>query len=248
MNGQALVANSPFQPNSWAYDPDTPPVKRDIQQARQLLDRAGWRAPARTPDNPELPEASKTGIGEYDAIRLKNGVPLSFTLLVSTDQVEVARQVANQWRVVGVSAQVQPVQVGLASNYLQARQYQAAVANLALDTPDPDPYPFWHETRAAAGQNYSQFKDRDLSEVLESARRTIDMTERTELYRKFTQMFNDLAPSIVLYYPLYSYGVSERIRGVQLGPLLAPSDRFQTVADWFVIERRVIVNSGQFVP
>jgi len=52
----------------------------------------------------------------------------------------------------------------------------------------------------------------------------------------------------VLYYPVYSYGVSQRIRGVQLGPLLTPADRLQTLADWFVIERRVIANSGQLTP
>ncbi len=181
-------------------------------------------------------------------MRLKNGVPLSFTLLVSTEQADVARMVASQWRAIGVSADVEPVQVGLASNFLQARQYQAALANIMFDTPDPDPYPFWHETRASAGQNYSQFKDRDLSEVLEAARRTVDTARRKELYKKFVQMFNEQTPSILLYYPLYSYGVSERILGVQLGPLLTSSDRFQTLADWYVLERRVIVNSGQFAP
>ena len=61
-------------------------------------------------------------------------------------------------------------------------------------------------------------------------------------------MLNAKVPSLLLYYPVYSYGVNERIRGVQLGPLLTPSDRLQTLADWFVIERRVIANSGQFAP
>jgi len=243
--GQAIVADCPFQPNSWAYDPDTPHVGQQIDTARRLLNQAGWVVPLALDDDADLVLSAP---GAADPVRLKNSVPLSFTLLAPADQADMARVIASQWRVIGVSAQVQPVQVGLASNFLQARQYQAALANIVLDTPDPDPYPFWHETRASAGQNYSQFKDRDMSEILESARRAVDPAKRTELYYRFARMFNEAVPSILLYYPLYSYGVSERVRGVQLGPLLTPADRFQTLADWFVIERRVIVNSGQFVP
>ena len=259
LGAQAIVANSPFHLNSWAYDPDTPPIEQDVARARQLLHRAGW-VPAGdasgsvsggngdlTPeaDSPVAPRIEARG---SDTLRLKNGVPLSFTLLVSSDQVGVARAVANQWRVIGVRAEVRSVQVGLASNFLQARQYQAALANVVFESPDPDPYPFWHETKASAGQNYSQFKDRDVSEVLEAARRVVDADRRAELYRRFAQMFNEKVPAIVLYYPVYSYGVSQRIRGVQLGPLLTPADRLQTLADWFVIERRVIANSGQLAP
>ena len=244
LDGQAVVADGPFLPDSWARPGDTPHVTQDLVQARRLLAQAGWATSGVTISE-DTPLADRE---RFDPPRIKNGVPLSFTLLVSSEQSEVARFVAAQWRVIGVSARVQPVQVGLASNYLQARQYQAAVANIVLDTPDPDPYPFWHETRAAAGQNYSQFRDRDMSEVLEAARRVVEPGRRAELYARFAQMFDEYLPSIPLYYPVYSYAVSERIRGVQLGPLLTPADRFQTLADWFVIERRVIVNSGQFAP
>jgi peptide/nickel transport system substrate-binding protein len=254
LSAQAIVADSPFQPDSWAYDPATTPVARDVVQARRLLDRSGWvpsedlsATPGDGSDGDQAPitRAERSG---SDSLRLKNGVPLSFTLLVSSDQIDVANLIVEQWREVGVGARVRSVQIGLASNFLQARQYQAAVANIVLDSPDPDPYPFWHETKASAGQNYSQFKDRDISEVLEAARRVFDPSRRAELYRDFARMFNDRMPSILLYYPVYSYAVSERIRGVQLGPLLTSADRLQTLPDWFVIERRVIVNSGQFAP
>lgn len=247
LDGQGLVADSPFLPNSWAHDPNTPHVAQQVETARQLLDDAGWIAPPprRDDDDDQVPRAETIAA---DPIRLKNGVPLSFTLLAPIEQVDMARIIASQWRLVGASVQVQPVQVGLASNFLQARQYQAALVNFVLDTPDPDPYPFWHETKAAAGQNYSQFKDRDMSEVLEAARRVVDPARRAELYSRFARMFNEKVPAILLYYPLYNYAVNERIRGVQLGPLLNPSDRFQTLADWHVIERRVIVHSGQLAP
>jgi hypothetical protein len=30
------------------------------------------------------------------------------------------------------------------------------------------------------------------------------------------------------------------VNGVQLGPLLQPADRFNTIADWYIIIRRVV--------
>jgi len=126
LGAQAVVANGPFHQNSWAYDPDTPPIEQDISRARQLLARAGWIPSedvtgSANGDNGDLlpeadsPVAPRIETRRSDALRLKNGVPLSFTLLVPSDQVGVARAVANQWRVIGVNAEVRPVQIGLAS-------------------------------------------------------------------------------------------------------------------------------------
>lgn len=250
LQGQAKVADSIFPLNSWAFDPNVPLPQQDITQARGLLHGAGWIArndlpPRASPSDTDQGFLPSEETAPRDALRYKGNAPFSFTLLASTDQLEVARELARQWSMVGVQTDVQEVQYGLAGNYLEARQYQAAVANIIFDTPDPDPYPFWHETRAGSGQNYSQFRDRDLSELLEQSRRTIDETQRAQLYSRFMQLFIDYMPSLPLYYPLYSYGVNERIRDVQLGQMLIPADRFFTVADWYVIERRVIVNSGE---
>jgi peptide/nickel transport system substrate-binding protein len=234
--------------NSWAYDPNAPLPQKNIERARNLLHEAGWIArndlQPRSPSDTDEDLLPSEETAPRDALRYKGNTPFEFTLLASSDQLEVARELARQWRVVGVNASVQEIQQGLASNYLQARQYQAAVANINFDTPDPDPYPFWHETRAGAGQNYSQFRDRDMSELLEQARRTVDQSQRAQLYSRFMQLFIDYMPALPLYYPLYNYAVNERIRDVQPGQMLIPADRFFTIADWFVIERRVIVNSG----
>ncbi|MEZ4638294.1 MAG: hypothetical protein R2856_25605 [Caldilineaceae bacterium] len=45
----------------------------------------------------------------------------------------------------------------------------------------------------------------------------------------------------MLYYPAYTYGVSERVKNVQIGAL-NPSDRFATFADWYILARRVPTN------
>jgi len=50
---------------------------------------------------------------------------------------------------------------------------------------------------------------------------------------------------LILYHPVYTYGVDRAVRRVQIGPLLDPSDRFRNIADWYVRTRRVIVSEAE---
>jgi peptide/nickel transport system substrate-binding protein len=254
LHGQGIIADSPMIPGTWAYAADLPPVIPNRDRARQLLNEAGWRYPvaqqpttARTEDVviPVTPAVGPTG----EPIRVKDGVPISFTLYTNNNslQVALANAVAKQWQDIGVQASVVPVQTGLRSNYLEPRSYEAALIDVQLPS-DPDPYPFWHETQAdPPGQNYSQFRDRDVSEVLEQARRTNDQAQRFNLYHKFQELFREKTPGILLYYPVYNYAISEKVRDVQIGPIAVPSDRFRTLPDWYVITRRVIQNKAAVV-
>ncbi len=252
LHGQGVIADSPIVPSTWAYDPNLPQIVSDPAQARQLLSQAGWRFPSAeqpaTDDSGAIIGATPTPrpTAKEPPVRVKDGVPISFTLYTTADatHVALANAIAAQWLEIGVRATVIPVQAGLVSNYLAPRTYQAALVDVHLPG-DPDPYPFWHETQATApGQNYSQYKDRDVSEVLEQARRTADFNTRRDLYRKFQEMFVERVPGILLYYPLYTYGVSEKVADVQIGPIAYPSDRFRTLPDWYVITRRVIVSNA----
>jgi peptide/nickel transport system substrate-binding protein len=252
LHGQGILANSPIIPGTWAFATDLAPVVPDQGRARQLLGAAGWllpSAPRPATDDMGVPiePVKPTAQSNLPPIRVKGGVPISFTLYARNDPVDVAlaNSIAQQWLEIGVKANVVPVQVGLTSNYLAPRAYQAALVEVKmLNSPDPDPYPFWHETQASIGQNFSQYRDRDMSEVLEQARRTVDVQARIDLYHKFQQMFAERVPGILLYYPVYTYAVSDKVSNVQIGPIALPSDRFRTLSNWYLLTRRVIVSSA----
>ncbi len=70
--------------------------------------------------------------------------------------------------------------------------------------------------------------------MLEQARITTDIDERTRLYRNFQLIFEDEMPAIPLFYPVYTWGADNAIRGVRMGPLFDTSDRFNTVTDWYL--------------
>ena len=70
----------------------------------------------------------------------------------------------------------------------------------------------------------------------------------SDLYHKFQELFREKTPGILLYYPVYNYAVSEKVRDVQIGPIAVSADRFRTLPDWYVLTRRVIQNKALSEP
>jgi hypothetical protein len=75
--------------------------------------------------------------------------------------------------------------------------------------------------------------ERRLSELVELARReAANGVHRAELYHEFQRLFCERASALLLYDPIYAYGIDSRISGVQLGFMAEPSDRFRTLQSW----------------
>lgn len=230
--GQAILPQTPLLPGTWAYKTEgMPSYTYNPQQALLLLQEAGWR------------RTQPTGILQNTA-----GVPLVFSLMVANEDQDlaVAREIVAQWARIGVSATVQGVPPLAFTGVLESRSYQAALAHLVL-AGDPDPYPFWHETQAlpGQGQNYAGFQHRRISEVIEQARVTINPDQRLALYQEFQQLFMTEVPAIPLYVPVYTYAIDVRVNGDQIGPLMRTGDRFRTIANWYVLQRRVVASQQQ---
>ncbi len=227
LGGQAILADGPILPGTWAYYEGIPRVDYDANQAIALLRQAGYTIPA----------------GGSNVRQGENGLSLSFTLLYPDTPTHkaLAQAIQQNWALLGVEANLQAVPYPeLVSDYLDTRQYQAALVDLNLSrSPDPDPYPFWHQAQASSGQNYSRWDDRAASEYLEQARITTDLSERERLYNNFQVRFSQELPALPLYYPVYTFAVSAEVRGVLIGPLFDTADRFNSINNWFLVTRRV---------
>ncbi len=226
LEGRGLVAHSPFSSCSWALDPQGPTVSYNPDDARQRLEALGWVD------------------ADGDGIRENDGQTLALELLVTDDRqsTAIAQEVARQWLTIGVAAQVAPVGFNdLVSGRLGTQEFDAALVELSLGG-DPDPYVLWHSSQSGGvGQNYTSYVNREADELLEQARRTWEPTTRTNLYRQFQAIFAEELPALPLYYPVYTYAVDASVRGVELGPLVTPSHRFQSINDWYVNFRKVRV-------
>ncbi len=219
--GQAILAHGPIFPGTWAYHEADEMLGFDPEAATARLKAEGYTIPA-----------------EGGSVRAKDEVFLEFTLLHPAEEpyASFAADIQRYWAAIGVEVTLEAVtHEALVEEYLNPRNYHAALVTLNLsNAPDPDPYPFWHQAQATGGQNYARWDDRPASEYLEQARVTLDIAERTRLYRNFQIRFVRELPALPLYYPVYSYGVAAEVQGVQLGPLFAPSDRLANAPAWYL--------------
>ncbi len=228
MQGQAIVAHNPIFPGSWAYYDGVDKIAFDLDAATNLLRNAEYIIPA-----------------EGGSIREKDGVALSFTLLYPDDNLSslVAQFIQQSWSRIGVEVAIEAVDYEtLVNERLETGNYDAALVDLSLfRSPDPDPYPFWHQAQINKGQNYARWDDRSASEYLEQARLTSDLQERERLYRNFQIRFSRELPAMMLYYPVYTYGVDTQVDGVTIGPVFDLSDRLAQANIWFLMAEDVVV-------
>ena len=225
LNSQAVIADGPIPPGTWAYYDEIERLNYDSETAINLLKEAGYTIPA-----------------EGGSVRVKEDVALSFEMVYPDDPINtaLAEAIQKDWGKLGVEVNIKPVTYEvLLSDYLEPRTYQAALVALNLTrTPDPDPYPFWDQAQITGGQNYASWDDRQASEYLEQARISVDIGERTRAYRNFQVRFTQEMPALPLVYSVYSYVVDEQVLGVSMGPLFDPSDRFATITSWFLLANR----------
>lgn len=228
--GQALLPDSPLIPGTWAYtEEDVAQYAYDIEKSIELFSEAGW-------------------FQQEGTLKTADGTPMVFSLMTASEPQELAMAegIASQWQSLGISVTIEVVPPLALSGVLDSRTYEAALVRLVLPG-DPDPYPFWHETQAlpGQGQNYAGYQDRQMSEIVEKARITVDRTARLALYHAFQKLFMEEMPSLPIYVPIYTYGLDRRVSGAQIGPLMQSGDRFQTIADWYVLQRRVVASRIQ---
>ena len=226
--GQGIVADSPFLPENWAYNAQIRKYPYDPTQAAQLLDQAGWRD------------------SNGDGVRDKDGKPMQFQLFTndsSTLRIELINSVVEDWKKLGIQAIATPVEFsGLVNDFLVPRRFDAVLLEWEI-TGDPDPLDLWHSSQAeGSGSNYGGWANDEADKLMEQARTTADEATRQQLYYKFQEIFAEETPALMLYYPVYTYGVSNRIKNVQIDSLNRPSERFESIAEWYVNTRRVPAN------
>lgn len=228
LKGQGLVAHSPILPGTWAYDSEVIQYNHDPERARQLLDEAGWVD------------------SDGDGVRDRDGVKLAFVLL--GDKPEMLEAISKAWAQIGVQATPQIVTLpGLTSDFLVPRTFDAALVHWELSG-DPDPYPLWHSTQIKNGQNYGGWDNRSADEAIERARALTDRSQRQAYYAQFQRTFAEDVPALLLYYPVYTYGVRTKVHDVQIGPLNSPADRFRSIANWYILTKRVTVGGAVATP
>lgn len=224
--GHGVVVEGPVAPSSWAYQKDAKRYGYAPDEAKRLLDGAGW--------------VDRDG----DGVREKGNLVLRFDLLASDDPVRVAtaEQISHDLAALGIQANVAALPFpDLVEKRARPRQFEAILLTVVTGR-DPDQYAFWHSAQAKdPGYNFTGYTTLALDRALEAARRTLDQAQRRELYAQvFAQLAEDV-PAVYLYFADYVYLVDRSVKGLRIAPISEPAGRFWQVEDWFMKERMLPV-------
>ncbi len=236
LNGQAIVADTFLLPTHWAYNPELPRYSFTPDEASLLLEQEGWD------DN------------DGDGVLDKEVAPLRFTLLVDEGNpqlVQMALAVVSQWRAVGIEVEALIVPSNEVAEALASREFDSVLLTTPLSglPADPDFYPLWHSSQAEGdGKNYTSFRSEAADQLLVEARHTLDPEVRRTLYQEFQALLAVQLPALPLYHPIYNYGLSTEVRNVQLAPLTRPADRFQSLGQWSLRSKRLLIERGAATP
>jgi peptide/nickel transport system substrate-binding protein len=156
-------ATSPIKPYSWAFNTQIKHYDYDAERARELLN--------------EMEDDQKEG--------------MTIKLVSTPVLLPVAEGIVEQWKAVGVDAQV------LVSSTIPT-DYQAYLA--IFDPPeDPDQYSIWHSTQEAT--NISKYSNPRIDKILEDGRVELDIEERKKIYFDFQRFLLEDLPAVFLYHP-----------------------------------------------
>jgi len=171
----------------------------------------------------------------------KNNEILSvvITTVDTPEYQQVATDIAKMWRAIGVKTNINTSASNqISREVLRNRSYEALLYGEIIGA-DSDPYPFWHSSQIAyPGLNLSLFTNRTADKLLEDARATTTEQARAENYQKFQDILIKENPAIFLYTPIYNFVFSKEIKGINFKSIPSPSDRFNTISEWYIKTKR----------
>ncbi len=227
LHGYAEAVDGPIPPGSFGYISSGSATTTQLEEARQLLDKNGWKE---GPDGMR----SKTEKGGTET--------LAFTLDTSNvpELKAVAELLKEEWKRIGVVVRTQYFEESDLKNLvIRPRKYDALLFGEVVGR-NPDPFSFWHSSqRLDPGLNVALYTNAVVDKLLEEGRTALTEDEQRQKIREFQEIIREEVPAIFLYSPQFIYVIPQSLKGVELPPITTPSDRFARVFEWHYESDRV---------
>lgn len=200
LRGQARLADGPLPPNNWAYEANIKRFPYDPQQAKQLLDQAGF------------PPRSDLG-----------GMRLKLAMKTSTDEsVRLLTAVLQeQWRKVGIDLELKPMELATLFSDLTRGSFQLSTLRWVGGNNDPDlffGYVFSSKKFPPAGANRGHYRNEKLDALIDQAQVEMDMQKRRGLFSEIQKIVAEDVPYLSLWYRDNISAHRNRISNIQITP------------------------------
>jgi peptide/nickel transport system substrate-binding protein len=205
---------------------DEAPLTR-VQKAEDVLIRNGW-------------EKAEDGIMIKET--RKEDFRLNFS--ISTSNAPELKQAANiikvEWEKIGAEVEVKFFESGvLNQDIIRPRKYDSLLFGEIIGR-DLDLFAFWHSSqRNDPGLNIALYANITVDKLLEDIRASSDNREKMDKYQELEKEISNDIPAIFLYSPDFIYATSDKIKGLKLGIVTIPSERFLNIHEWHTRTEKV---------
>lgn len=221
--GQAVLPSSPLLFRGQA---EAVPAAsgQDLQQAKKLLDDAGWL------------------VDQKSNLRRKKNQELALT--ISTNDLEMnakaAENLAKQYGNLNVKISLNVLSTkDLMEKNIRPRNFDVLLFSQKFNA-DPDPFLFWHSSQIKdPGLNLTGYNNPAADKLITEARTTTNQQMREQKYLEFNQLITQNVPAIFLDQIIYVYALDKNIKNVGLKTLYDPSQRMYDLPNWYLEEQRV---------
>jgi peptide/nickel transport system substrate-binding protein len=202
--GLGEISTGPYKPGTWYYNPHVKRYPYNPQRARELLREAGWED------------------RDDDGILDRDGEPFEFTILLNWgNQSRLNSAEIIQWRLgqIGIKVKLRVMEwASFINEYIDKKRFEAIILGWSTGI-DPDQYDIWHSSKTDHKElNFISYKNREVDELLEQARRVFDREERKKYYFRFQEILAEEQPYTFLFVPFALPVIHARFRGIKPAP------------------------------
>jgi len=199
--GLAIAANGMIPPSNWAYEPNAFTLDYDPDEARRLLDEAGYRDPDGDGPQPRMTLTLK--VSNQESVRLQAAV------------------IQENLKQVGISLEIRTYEFAtLYADILKGnfQMYTLQWVGGAVADPDILRRVFHSQMVPPAGFNRGHFSDPEVDRLLDEATAATDMETRRVRYGAVQRRLAELSPYIGLWH-LTNFALAQpELQGVRLTP------------------------------
>jgi peptide/nickel transport system substrate-binding protein len=208
----AEPAGGPYAPIlKGLFDPQgQAPLKFDAAEATRLLDSKGW-------------------VPGPDGIRAKGGRKLSFTVTSNAGnqrRADIAQIVQQQWKAVGVDAQLQQLESNTFFDRLQKKNFDAAIAGWSVGITS-DISDQWSGGNPF---NFTSFNDPEVTRLFEEALAQPTKETAYPIWREAASKIVAQQPYTWLFYFDQAVAVRGRIKNTRIDSL----SKYQNIYEWWI--------------
>ncbi|PIR89015.1 MAG: hypothetical protein COU07_03955 [Candidatus Harrisonbacteria bacterium CG10_big_fil_rev_8_21_14_0_10_40_38] len=227
-DGEAKKVDSPIYPGIEGYDSNLKPTEYNTEDAKQILDEAGWL------ENEDGVRTKKLG-GEESKLEFELVVPNIDFL------IETADRIAKNWESIGIHINLVTLSPSeITGNVIKTRNYDMILFGNILKG-NPDIFSFWHSSeRFHPGLNLAMYENKTVDSLLESIRKNFDGPSRENDIKKLQTLIRNDFPVVFLYSPTYLYAITKNLGGFDEKLIPSPSNRFDHIEKWYLKTKRVI--------